>query len=212
MRDLDPNRPILVFGIISFVLMFVSFNYNLLQAVNPDKFNDFQSDSEALVIGRMVKSREDGIFSSQGRMGRYYGLPGDFNRNQEKMYFNGTVGGEFEAYNSQIGLQGIVFSYLDQGLAKLKLQPKTRYSLFHALNSLLFAGALTIFLLLLYSDIGFKASAFLLFTIVFSRWQVYFGKNFYWMISFAYFPMLAVYIACKLEEMGKKINFLIVSS
>lgn len=199
------------FVIISFVLLFLSFNYNLFHAVNPKKFYDFQSDSEALVIGRMVKSREDGIFSSQARMGRYYELPGDMNRNQERLYFTNTVEGKYGEYDSQLGLQGIIYSYLDSVLASTGLEPRSRYEIYHTVNSLIFCTVLLIIIMILYKDIGIKACAFIVFTILLSRWQVYFAKNFYWVIYMAFLPMLAVLVAYKLEENGRRISTWLVA-
>jgi len=200
-----------IFFFSSVLLLFLSFNYNFFRAVNPDKFYTFQSDSEALVIGRLVKSQNDGILSSEGRLGRYYGLSGDMNSNQTKKYQATLEGGKYGEYNSQIGFQGMVYSFMDEHLLEWGISPKYRIEIYHALNSLLFALVISIILLILYFDIGFESVLLIFLSILLSKWNVYFAKNMYWMVAFMFLPFMVVLLSCHLEEQGKKIYFFMVS-
>jgi len=205
------RKPAATLFIISVLFIFLSFNFNLFHAVNPEKFPTYQSDSEALVIGRLVKSGNDGLFSSEARMGRYMGLDGDFNLNQTKLFIGEIEGGYYEEYNSQVGMQGILWSQVDIAFRKIGVEPALRLAIYRGITSLLFALVLATIIVILYFDIGVEASCFLLFTIMLSKWQVYMGNNLYWMVFTMFMPMLVVFVALKLEEFGKRINIFLVS-
>ncbi|WP_455202867.1 hypothetical protein [Kaarinaea lacus] len=205
MKGIQDKQGVTLF-IVSLLTLFFSFNFNLFHAVNPEKFDSYQSDSEALVIGRLVKSGNDGIFSSEARLGRYMGLEGDMNLNQTKLFVGEINGGEYEEYDSQFGMQGIFLGQLEYLFKKLNFKPSTRLAIYRGVTSLLFALVLSIVIVVLYFDIGIEASCFLLATIVLSKWQVYMGKNLYWMVYAMFLPMVIVLLAVKLEELGRKVN------
>ncbi|MCI0508406.1 MAG: hypothetical protein L0Z73_20220 [Gammaproteobacteria bacterium] len=200
------HNSVVILFVVSLLTMFFSFNFNVFHAVNPEKFDNYQYNSESLVIGRLVKSRNDGMFSSEGRMGRYLGLEGDYHLNQTKLFVGDLKGGDYEEYNSQVGMQGILLSQLDIVLESIGLKPDARLAIYHGIVSLLFALVLSIIIVILYFDIGIEASYFLLLTIVYSKWQVYMGNNLYWMMFAMFLPMLVVMIAYKMEEMGFNVN------
>lgn len=186
--DNDKSKIIYFWG--SVLLLFISFNFNFFHAVNHQKFYTFQSDSEGLVIGRLVKSKNDGVLSSQGRLGRYYGLEGDENANQIKLFNGETEGGIYGEYNSQVGFQGIIFSQLDILLSNMKIKPKNRIKLFHGLISLLFALVIALIIYILYSDIGFEASLIIFLSILLSKWPVYMAKIYIGCLHLCFYPFL----------------------
>ena len=51
------------------LLLFFGFLFNLWHVAEQEWFSGHQRDTESLVIGRMVKSRQDGIFSAGGLNG-----------------------------------------------------------------------------------------------------------------------------------------------
>ncbi|KPJ92280.1 MAG: hypothetical protein AMJ55_10005 [Gammaproteobacteria bacterium SG8_15] len=205
------HKPVVILFLVSLLAMFLSFNFNIFQAVNSDKFDNYQYNSESLVIGRLVKSRKDGVFSSEGRMGRYMGFEGDHHLNQTKLFVGDLTGGDYEEYDSQVGIQGILLSQLDVVLEKIGFKPIARLAIYHGIVSLLFALVLSTIIVILYFDIGVEASYFLLLTIVYSKWQVYIGNNLYWMMFAMFLPMVVVMIAYKMEEMGFNVKTLWVS-
>ena len=208
-NDNDKNKIVCFWG--SILLLFISFNFNFFHAVNHKKFYTFQSDSEGLVIGRLVKSKNDGVFSSEGRLGRYYQIEGDENANQTKLYLSEIEGGEYDEYNSQFGLQGIIFSQLDVFLDNISIPPEYRIQLFHGLMSLFLALITSLIIYILYADLGFEASLVIFLSILLSKWPVYMAKNIYWMLAFMFLPFIIVMLACYLEEQGRKIYFIVVS-
>lgn len=199
------------------VLMYLSFGHNIFNAVNPEKFYTTGSTSDALVIGRLIESREHGLVSSEGRMGRFIGTKGDLDKNrdsnQTKFYLGGIESDEYiyTQYDSQFGAQGMFFSGIDSVFAQLRIDTETRLIIFHSFLALLFSLTLTCLLIIIYDDIGLTASILILISILLSRWQVYYAKSLYWMLPTMFFPMLMVFLACKLESMGKKFNLPVVS-
>ncbi len=197
--------------------MYLSFGHNIFHAVNPEKFYSTGSTSDALVIGRLVESRERGLISGEGRMGRFIGNEGDLDKNRDSNQTNfylGAIRGDeysYTHYDSQFGAQGMLFSSIDSILAQFDIDAETRLIIFHTLLALLFSLILTCLLVIIYDDIGLTASALILVSILLSRWQVYYAKSLYWMLPTMFLPMLIVFLACKLESMGRKFNLPLVS-
>jgi len=150
-------------------------------------------------------------------MGRFIGPEGDLDENrdsnQTKFYLDKVNDDNYvyTYYNSQFGAQGMLFSSIDNLFMQLGITPETRLVIFHAFLALLFSLILTSVLVVLYEDIGLTACILILTTIIFSRWQVYYAKSLYWMLPTMFLPMLAIFIACKLESSGKRFNLPVIS-
>lgn len=201
-----------IFAVVAFVLMYLSFGHNMFQAVNPDKFYTTANNDDALVIGRMVRSQEKGVFSEQARMGRFMDLDGDMHYNQTRRFLGQIEGGDYTPYNSQFGIQGILFSGIDAMLSDVVVSAELRLSLYHKLVALVFALVLTGLLVMMYDDIGLTAVSLILVSILFSRWQVYYSKSMYWSLPTMFLPMFTVFLACSIEAAGRKVSMLLVSA
>ena len=208
---INERQKILAFFWGAVLLLFLSFNFNFFHSVNPKKFYNFQSNSESLIIGKLVKSQIDGALSSQGRLGRYTKQGEDNEANQIKMFYKEIEGGKYEEYNSQFGLQGIIFSYINSFLTKLNVEPKNQINLFHALMSLLLALVISLIIYILYLDLGYEAALVVFLSILLSKWPVYMAKNLYWMLAFMFLPFFIVMLSCALEENGRKVHFFFVA-
>ena len=206
---LENNKKL--FTILSLVLLYLSFGHNFFHAVNPLKFESTGSTSDALVIGRLVETRNNDLLSQQGRMGRYMDIDGDMNSNQTKLYLNQIEGGKYLPYDSTFGLQGMVIGVVDGFFTIIGVGEEEKLKLYHLILALFFSIIITCVILILYDDIGFTASCLILVSIIFSRFLVYYGKSFYWMLPVMFLPMLSVFYACKGESVGKGFNLLAVS-
>ena len=60
---------------LSVILLFIGFKSNGFHVAEQQWFESFQHDIDGLVLGRIVKSNRDGMFSSGGLAG--YALPGE---------------------------------------------------------------------------------------------------------------------------------------
>ena len=200
-----------LFSIVAVILMYLSFGHNFFYAVNPDKFETTGSTSDALVIGRLVEARDNGLLSEQGRMGRFMDIEGDMNSNQTELYLNQIEGGVFTPYDSSFGLQAMMFSVVDKLFTRMGVSQAIKLNLYHLMLALFFSIVITCIILIMYDDIGLTASCLILVSIIFSRFLVYYGKSFYWMLPVMFLPMLSVFYACKRESEGRSFNLVMVS-
>ena len=177
-------------------------------------FEDFQHDSESFIIGRMVKSRQDGIFSDGGLSGMVsldstpwgmYDKPGSekpfsyqYLAYKERLSF-----GTYTPYYSQIGGQGILFSLLDRAIP---LVPNTKLQIFYGLTSLL--SALTLALVVLWFALEFNifTGAFVFGSMALSQWLVVFGRNLWWCIWVFYLPMVVFLFLLRRYKEPKRLD------
>ena len=183
---------------LSILLLFFGFFSNWWQVADQQWFVNHQRDMESHIVGRMVKSRQDGVFSDGGLTGfgsleatppsplRHSDKPFSL---QYKAYINGLTFGAYTTYNSQIGGQGMLFSIADN---LILLSPQEKLRLFHAFTSLLSALSLTAIILWFYLEFGLSIALFVLASAVFSQWLVVFGRNLWWSMWAFYLPMVVV--------------------
>ena len=180
--------------VISIGLLFFGFLFNLWHVAEREWFETHQRDTESLIIGRMVKSRQDGIFSVGG-------LTGAGNASIEQWvsseqidaqylaYLNKLSFDEFSPYMSQTGGQGIIFSLLDR---LIPLSPRIKLWSFYVLTVLLTAIALTAIIGWFYEEFGGWVAIFVIGSAVLSQWLTVFGKNLWWSLWAFYLPMIVV--------------------
>jgi hypothetical protein len=166
----------------------------------PKEFHN-QNGSECLIIGRMIQSNQNGIFSAGGLTGAWVPdnshprgisdrwLSPEQARNQYASYFNGTTSDKYFLYLSQIGAQGMMFSLLDR---LIPLSPETKLTLFYMLTSLLSTTALTLIILWLYYELGFSAAIFAACAVILSQSLTVFGGDLWWSMWAFYLPIIAV--------------------
>lgn len=181
--------------ILSIILLFCGFYWNLWTVADQKWFINHQRDSESWVMGRLVKSRQDGIFSAGGLLG--HGSPNKnpiswsnvtFD-NQYSAYLNGLTFVSYAPYLSQVGAQGIFFSLLD---SLIPASPRAKLQIFYMLSSLLSALVLTMIVLWFSFEFGWFVGIFVLCSIILSQWLVVFGRNLAWSIWAFYLPMVVV--------------------
>ena len=179
---------------ISIGLLFFGFLFNLWHVAEQEWFGTHQRDTESLIIGRMVKSRQDGIFSAGGLTGAGIAsieqwITSDQIDNQYFAYLNRLSFDEYAPYMSQTGGQGILFSILDK---LIPLSPKIKLWSFYVLTALLSAIALTTIVGWLYEEFGGWVAIFVVGSAVLSQWLTVFGKNLWWSLWAFYLPMIVV--------------------
>ena len=178
------------------IVLFFGFYDNSWHVVDQTGFSDFQAETEALIIGRIVKSREDGIFSSAG-------LPGEGSPSavpfvlwtnskittfQYEAFNEGSAFKSYTVYKSEICAQGILFSVLD---SVLRASPAKKLRFFQAIVSLAAAVLIAAIMLWFYSEFGLFAAIIVLGTSVSSPWLVLFGRTL-WFELWAYYLPVAV--------------------
>ena len=184
-------------GICAFAIvsLFLSFFVNYWGVAGATWFATYQSDSESYIIGRLVQSKQHGIFSSGGLPGfgsldatpvRFIDQPF---ANQYLAYMNDLPFGTYTTTHSQIGGQGIFFSLLDRWITA---SPKSKLHFFYALTALLTALMIAAMIVWFYLEFGLTVSIFVLLSALFSQWLVVFGRNLWWSLWSFYLPVVAV--------------------
>jgi len=178
--------------LISTLLLGLGFYNNQWQAADQDWFANHQLDTESLVVGRLVKSRRDGIFAGGGLPCRVQGGEiqdgADVVNSQYEAYYKNLNFETSGPYYSQIGFQGITLSLFD----KIKpFSPERNIRVLRLLNSMLFALTLSIIIVWFYLEFGFVSSVMVLATTIFSQWVTVFGRNLWWVMWAFYLPFIA---------------------
>ena len=186
----------IAFGCVSIILLFLGFYINLWRAADPSWFNSHQRDTEAHIMGRMVKSQQDGIFSAGGLNGdgNIKNIPQQWEtlsgvERQYIAYLNNITFDAFGTYKSQPGGQGMIFSLIDR---ILPISPNFKLQMFYVMTALLTAITLTAFIIWFYDEFGLWIAVCVLGTALLSGWLTVFGKNLWWCTWAFYLPMIAV--------------------
>jgi hypothetical protein len=188
----NPQQTVKIFLIsfISILSLFLGFFTNYWQVAEPQWFNNFQHDSESYIIGRLVKSDQDGILSNGGLigLGSIENIPFS-NHSQYLAYSDGLSFVSYKTYYSQIGAQGMLFSALDRLVG---FSPQERLIIFYGITSLLSAVAITAIILWFYSEFGMTVALFVFASAFFSQWLVVFGRNLFWSLWAFFLPVIAI--------------------
>ena len=175
--------------------LFLSFFANHWGIAEESWFATFQQDSESYIIGRMVQSQHQGIFSAGGLPGF-----GSFDATpvraidqpfaqQYGAYLSNRLFVTYTTTHSQIGGQGMLFSFLNNFLTA---PPASKLRWFYALTALLTALTITAIIVWFYLEFGLTVAIFVFFSALFSQWLCLFGRNLWWSLWSFYLPMVAM--------------------
>ena len=175
----------------------MGFAFNTWHIQQEKSFTQFQRDTESLILGRLAKSRQDGIFSAGGLTGAdidhsvhdTWITPKEIDH-QYLAYFDDIPLQQYSPYLSQIGGQGMMYSVLDR-LIRIS-STREKYEIFQMIAALLTGLALTLVILWFYFEFGLTSAILVLASTVLSQWLIVFGRNLWWSLWAFYLPMLAV--------------------
>ena len=194
----------LIFLLISFTVLFLSYGLNLWGVVDKQAFHYFDRPDESMVVGRLDQSAKEGIFSYSGFPGAAHLYPtedipenaGNYDKNILLIYDNylndQPSSGDYMIYMSQTGGQGIMYSMLQEILPvknSLKLQ------IFRGINAMLVALCFTLFIGWIYRNFGFISSFITLLLLLLSVAPTFFGHNLWWALWTYYIPFLTALLA-----------------
>ena len=198
----------------STALLFCSYQFGVFSIADSiameGAFQRYGYDSDALVIGKIVQSRRQGILDSQGRLGRFHDIPNnEVGENiSQTMLLNGELsGGRYKPYSSHFGLQGIIYSIVDNALTEINIDSKNRVFIYQSMASLFLAVLLSIVVLLFYLELGIYPAIFLLFGLAGEQFLILIAKSLYWSFWTLYLPFFIAFVVHKLDEKYKNINF-----
>lgn len=186
----------------------MGFAFNTWHIQEEKSFIKFQRDTESLIIGRLAKSQQDGIFSAGGLTGAdidhsvhdTWITPKEIDH-QYLAYFDDIPLKQYSPYLSQIGGQGIMYSVLDR-LVRIS-DTRTKYEIFQIIAALLSAIVLTLVILWFYFEFGMLTAILILASTALSQWLIIFGRNLWWSLWAFYLPMLIVmfYLRTKRKQL-----------
>ena len=169
--------------LLSLFLLTVSFYHNSFEVVGANWFRDWQNDSESLVTGRLIRSRQAGMGADFGILQR------DFHWEEENRFVSGAYVERFQYYPQQIGLQGMIFGALDR---VIPLQGNGMLQFLYLLNAFLLAAFITLTALWARAKFGILSGVFLILGSVFSPWLVVTARNLYWVTWTFLLPFVMV--------------------
>ncbi len=194
-----------------FFTIFFSIYKNVFHVLTEEKWKYAENEfSLTLMYGKLLASNNSGIFSHGGFPGFFYvdtweQLTEAKNNYIAKKKFSSY---HYQAYTSQIGGQGIFYSFLD------KISPNNKVeniAFFEIINSTLLSIALTLFLVWCLLNFGFLVSIITYFFILLSPWLMMYGKDIWWTQWIFLFPfsVLLVYFHFK-KKSGLKNYYILI--
>lgn len=174
-------KTLMIFFILSFTIgIFFQNNFNIAKS---DFFNSFQKDSESLVLGKIINDKYSISNTNYGLGFAYIDENGTYGPNIMDSYVilkDNIEAKKFNVYQSQVGLQGFIYSFIFNNLNINKIKALTLATSI--------AMAITIFLLsyLLWIIIGKEFAIIFYLSMILSPWIVSFSSNLYW-VSFTWF-------------------------
>lgn len=185
------------------VLLFLAFTFNFFNSSPIEHFLAFQSDSQALVIGRLAYAGEHGVFSRSGMMGFAHPIDEDADKNifQYRIFTENLQVNDFEVYNSHPGLQGMFYALL------LKIIPLKGWHAIFFLQCLVSLFSVCVFgywLQWVRRVHGKDAFWINLIFILGSSYITLFARNLYWVLGAMYLPLLACLWWCERDAADQK--------
>jgi len=184
-----------LFFLLSTLLLFIDFSGDGINAAGQYFWEAHQVSLESFIIGRIVKSERDGVFSAGGLTGLAGpdAVPPETDhpnyRFQTQAYQSSLPFQTFSIYKSQNGAQGILYSALD---SILPFSPADKLSVLHGIAAFLSALVLAWICLWFYTEFGALTGFLVLLTTAFSQWLVVFAHSLWWSTWAFYLPMAAV--------------------
>jgi len=197
------NRNAVSLFLISIILLFFGFDRNLWRLSPAETFSGFQQDSESLVLGRLVQSRQAGLFSQGALLG--WGdaaspdLTADDYDHQYDVYLSDGAFDSYLAYRSQSGMQAAFFGLLDSASP---FSSATNLRLFRAFTALMSALTISALVAWFYLEFGWVTAITVLVTTLGSMWVTYYGRNLFYSIWTYFLPMALLLHLLRRESLG----------
>lgn len=174
--------------IILFVLLFFNYLTNCFHVVKMDWFNNWQADSNALMLGRMYAIEHFGWLYD-------FGLLQDSSETANGLFDPTTI----STYKSQVGLSGSFW-----GLLHLIFNSVT-----FCKQVCVFLFCITAFVILkwIYKEFGTFSAIGAYFVLFFSKWVVVSARNLYWTPFLFLLPMIVTLFILKKEEESGQISY-----
>ncbi len=180
----EPRWTGLAFLVVAFGVLFGGFDRNAFGVAEDRWFKGFSRSAEDAIWGRLMQSRESGLFAKSGLLGGPYRA----DPSARRMYFTGRSASKYGTYKSQSGGQGL-FSALDR---VLPLRPSGKYYFFRGLTSGGLALAVALIATWVLHAFGWTPAVLVVLAALASQWLVVFAPRMFWSLWIYYLPCLCV--------------------
>ena len=193
-----PSKLIFIsFFLFSFLAFFAGFRYNAWNVLENGLVLDIQGES--MVVGRLVKSRTDGVFSSAGLCGRCNDGLKDSSlfAYQFKAYENDIPCKKFEPYLSQTGLHAAAYGLIDSATP---FSPKKTLSLIRDVKSATLAMVMSLVILWFFLEMGLLPAIFVFLGVLLTPWFTFLGRDLLLCVWTNYLPFLVALFLLRNEH------------
>lgn len=186
----------------AFIILVLSFQFNYFGAATKNFFDGHQRDSESLVLGRIIETKNNGYLSNGGFLGWY--SSDNHVEFQYDAYVNDLVPeSSFGSYRQSFGLQGYFYAFLDSGFKLFGVDSgSNRLFLSKLFTSSLLALLLVFFIYFVKSNFGVFTAFLATVLLAASQWLVVFSNNLYWMFFLIILPFIVVNSFLQFKSQG----------
>ncbi|HMS00542.1 MAG TPA: hypothetical protein PKE62_14920 [Anaerolineales bacterium] len=189
------------------LFLFPSFNGDGWGMVREYNYRGWQTTSERVVVARLAKSQQDGLFSAGGLLGLLDAPDGwvfgsEIANRQYEIYETGEPIQSYLVYKSHPGFQGIVFGLFD---SLTKFPASTNLEIFRTSVALASSIAIALMAAGIAVEFGRLAAAVMLLLAAVSEWMILPAGSLYWNLWAFFLPFVCgMYL---LAEASKKNNY-----
>ncbi|MEW6288193.1 MAG: hypothetical protein AB1509_18435 [Chloroflexota bacterium] len=179
----------LLFWIGGTAFLFPSLYRDQWKVVEPGYYRIWEQTYERVVVARLAKSRQDGIFSAGGLLGLANSSGGwNFDLDpQYEIYTSGSRVEDYLPYKSHPGAQGVILSAF---ALITNLPPQHILTFMRLSTTLLSALTLSLFAAWLAVHVGWLSAVLVLLFCAASEWFILPASNSYWSLWAFYVPAL----------------------
>lgn len=197
-------RSFVFFLIAAVFLLFPSFNGDRWGLVREHNYRGWQTTSERVVVARLAKSQQDGLFSAGGLLGLLdaedgWAFGAEIANRQYQLYETGEPIQFYLVYKSHPGFQGIVFGLFDR---LTNFPASTNLEIFR--GSVALGSSIVVALIAagIAVEFGWLAAVLTLLFSTISEWMILPAGSLYWNLWAFYLPFVCGMFL--LEDASKK--------
>ncbi len=185
-------RTFVFFLIAGLLLLFPSFNGDRWGLVREYNYRGWQTTSERVVVARLAKSQQDGLFSAGGLLGLLdaedgWAFGAEIANHQYQVYETGQPIQSYLVYKSHPGFQGIVFGLVD---TLTNFPAFTNLEIFRCSVALVSAVVIALIAAAIAVEFGWLAALLILIFAAVSEWMILPAGSLYWNLWAFFLPFV----------------------
>lgn len=185
-------RTFVFFLLAGTIFLFPSFNGDGWGMVREYNYRGWQTTSERVVVARLAKSQQDGLFSAGGLLGLLDSEEGwvfgaEIANRQYEVYETGQPIQSYLVYKSHPGFQGIVFGLFDR---LTNYSASTNLNIFRGSVALASSVAIALIAAWIAVEFGWLAAVLTLLFSAISQWMILPAGSLYWNLWAFFLPFV----------------------